>query len=580
MRPSKPLLLILAAVLAAAVGFLPARAQCLELFRNFSYFFLLLLFLAWLLRLAGCLRGKMPRLVREHLPALVLALLLMVLIFLAAPPRFKVLTDETNLLGVSLSMHLDQTAAIPVGGFFYDSVVPDFSYQVDKRPVFFPFLLSAIHALTGYRAQNAFVLNFLAGWGVLVACYWVVARYLPQRFAIAALLLAAGTPAFVIYTTSGGFETLNLLFIIATFLALIACLEMQAAPQETELLMLTLLLLAQCRYESQLLLPVVGLAVLPWLRRHRFFQRASWLTCALPLFLVPVLWQRRGFQGALDFQITKIGQDTYQRADSAFSLRHLLQNIDDNIFVLLGVNPHFGFSPVLALFALAGMYLLARQVVLRRPGAAEVALIGAAAVSFLLLLGLLSAFFWGLFTLPMDNRLALAFLPFLVCAAAFGGFRLCRALNIEAALPVYLVVAAHLLLFWPYGIQQRLINGMALPYEYRQAVNELRQRYPRDGSTVILAEMPNLYIVQGFSAFRLSEAGARLGELAAAAPAARIVALQKLDLQTGALQKASVLPDGFNLKPVLTIPVSTEGGLRISECQLKSDSMRQRPSAD
>ena len=405
----------------------------------------------------------------------------------------------------------------------------------------------------------------------MVACYWVVAMFLPRRFAIAALLLAAGTPAFVIYTTSGGLETLNLLFTVAAFLAMIACLEKQAAPRETELLMLTLLLLAQCRYESLLFIPVVGLAVLPGLLRHQFFQKTSWLTCALPLFLVPVLWQRKGFQGALEMQINKIGQETFQRADSLFSLKHLLQQIDDNIFVLLGVNPHFGFSPVLALLALAGVYLLARQVVSRRPSASETVLLGAAAVSFLVLLVLLSAFFWGLFTLPMDNRLALVFLPYLVCAAAFGGYRLCRSLKIESALAVYLVVGAHLILFWPYGVQQRLINDMALPYEYRGAVSELSRRYPQDGATVILTEQPNLYIVQGYSAFRLSEAGERMGELAAVAPAARIVALQKVNLQTGALLKASVLPDGFDLKPVLTIPVSTEVGLRISECRLDSN---------
>lgn len=571
MRSSKPLFLIVVVLLTTAIGLLPAQTQCLELFRNFSYFFLLALFLCWLLRLVGCIREHAAGLLREHYRALALALVLMGLIFAAAPPRFKVLADEANLLGVSLGMHLDQTAAFPVSGFLHDSAAPDLVFQVDKRPAFFPFLVAGIHALGGYRPQNAFVLNFLAGWGVLIAGYAVVLKLLPRRCAAAAVLFMASAPCFVVYSTSGGFEILNLFFIVMTFLTLAVCLEKQAAPRETELFFLTLLLLSQCRYESILFIPILGLALLPALIRNRFFQKASGLTCALPVFLVPMLWQRKGFHGAPEMEINKLGQEVFQRADSLFSFKRLLEQIDDNLFVLLGLDPHFGFSPVLAGLAAVGGYLLIRRFVLRRLSGSEIALFAATFASFLGLLGLLSSFFWGLFTLPMDNRLAIVFLPYLVCAAAFGGHRICRALKIDSAPGVYLFAAAHLLVFWPYGVQQRLVNSMALPYEYRQATAELSRRYPPDVSTVILAEQPNLYIVQGYSALHISEVDARAELLAAAAAAARLIALQKVNLQTGSLQKASELKAGFDLEPVLTIPISYEVGLRISECRLKPE---------
>lgn len=440
---------------------------------------------------------------------------------------------------------------------------------MDKRPVFYPFLVAGLHALSGYRPQNGFVLNFIAGFGVLIAGYFTVLRFLPKPYALAAIMLMASAPCFVIYTTSGGFETLNLLFVLLTFLALIHCLDTGAGVAETVVLFLTLLLFAQCRYESIIFIPIVGLALVRFLLKKDFFQNASWLTCVTPIFLIPMLWQRKGFEGTLEMLVSKVEHETFEAAEQLFSFKSLFQNIDDNLFVLLGINPDYGFTPFLSLLAIVGIYLLIRRAVLKRGDEVGTILVAVAAASFLGLLILLSSNHWGLFTLPMTNRFAMVFLPYLVGAAVFGAYSICQALNMRSSVALLVVLGAHLVFFWPYGFQQRIANFMALPYEYQQATELIGQRYKKNGSTVILAEQPNLYLIQGYSAFRLSSAGRMLEKLSEIAPSATILALQKVDLRTGALQKDSLLEAPFELQLVQTIAITRDLGLRISECRLK-----------
>src|SRR5262249_14356319 len=72
---------------------------------------------------------------------------------------FKILMDEIMLLGTSMSMHLDKTVLVPVRGNDIQGTFVILDGMMDKRPLFFPFLVSLLHDLTGYRPANAFVLN-------------------------------------------------------------------------------------------------------------------------------------------------------------------------------------------------------------------------------------------------------------------------------------------------------------------------------------------------------------------------------------------------------------------------------------
>src|SRR5436190_4445426 len=72
---------------------------------------------------------------------------------------FKIIMDELMLLGTSMSMHFDKLAVTPLRGNDIQGAFMMLEGIVDKRPLFFPFLLSLVHDIAGYRPANAFILN-------------------------------------------------------------------------------------------------------------------------------------------------------------------------------------------------------------------------------------------------------------------------------------------------------------------------------------------------------------------------------------------------------------------------------------
>src|SRR5438445_681969 len=61
---------------------------------------------------------------------------------------FKILMDEIMLLGTSMSMHLDKTALVPMRGHDIQGAFQLLAGQLDKRPLFQPFLVSVLQDFT------------------------------------------------------------------------------------------------------------------------------------------------------------------------------------------------------------------------------------------------------------------------------------------------------------------------------------------------------------------------------------------------------------------------------------------------
>src|SRR5688572_25075451 len=72
---------------------------------------------------------------------------------------FKILMDELVLNATSMSMHFDRHVFVPMKAQYIDGEYIVFGGVMDKRPLFFPFLLSILHDVTGYRPGNVFILN-------------------------------------------------------------------------------------------------------------------------------------------------------------------------------------------------------------------------------------------------------------------------------------------------------------------------------------------------------------------------------------------------------------------------------------
>jgi hypothetical protein len=206
---------------------------------------------------------------------------------------FKIIMDELMLLGTSMSMHLDKLAVTPLRGNDVQGVFILLEGIVDKRPLFFPFLLSLVHDIGGYRPGNAFILNGILSF-VFLSLIFVLGRLLAGRIAgWLGVALFAGLPLLAQNSTGGGFELLNLVMMIAALLLGARFIEKRDGSSLTAFCY-SGVLLAQVRYESVIfLLPIVLIVLWIWAREGR--ATLTWSVIAAPLLMVHYPLQHRIF---------------------------------------------------------------------------------------------------------------------------------------------------------------------------------------------------------------------------------------------------------------------------------------------
>ena len=165
--------------------------------------------------------------------------------------------------------------------------------MMDKRPLFFPFLVSVLHDVSGYRPANSFVLN-----GGLTFVFLGLVNQLGRMLAgrkagWLGVALFAGLPLLAHNATGGGFELLNLVMILCTLL-LGARLISRRDDVSMTAFCFSALLLAQVRYESVIyLLPVAGIVAWLWWNEGRLIL--PWPVLLAPLLMIHYPLQHRIF---------------------------------------------------------------------------------------------------------------------------------------------------------------------------------------------------------------------------------------------------------------------------------------------
>ena len=98
---------------------------------------------------------------KNHHHGLILALVLMTLCFVVCKPDYRILSDETNIVGASEGFYDMHESVVYNSVLNHTDGAKDVLVAVlDKRPSFFPYLLSICHFISGYRPENVFFLNF------------------------------------------------------------------------------------------------------------------------------------------------------------------------------------------------------------------------------------------------------------------------------------------------------------------------------------------------------------------------------------------------------------------------------------
>jgi hypothetical protein len=207
---------------------------------------------------------------------------------------FKTVMDEHLIASTAQRLYADHEAVTTVRYEEVDGRHLFLENDVDKRPVFFQFLVSLVHGLFGYDGENSiwlnvwilcpllFLLLYLLGsrlwgaWGGGLLCAWI-----------------ASIPLCSFIFMGGGLELLNLVLLVALILL---CQDFWKQPTAARCgaLCFCATLLAQTRYESVVFVLPVGVVLFLYWRRIGQL-RLHWPLYITPLFLVPYLWQNRIF---------------------------------------------------------------------------------------------------------------------------------------------------------------------------------------------------------------------------------------------------------------------------------------------
>lgn len=405
------LLLCLVALGAVWLAFVVFDSQeAIHIVKHYGYWLLLAnvgVFVFLLFRNfkgAGAILLELTRSRRSVIVSVVLGGLLLQLL---QPWGYKIVMDEPVLAATALRMHEYKEVMATVRAHEINGTFRQLDGYVDKRPFFFPFLVSVLHDIFGYRSINPIILNGVLSFVFLALLFYSGEQCWPVHGGHLSVLLFLTMPLLAMSATGAGFGILNLVMLLLTMQLAIHYLR---DPQvgSMNLLIYSGLLLAQSRYESAVFVLPIGLVVLlGWFKARQV--QINTLTLCAPLLLIPYGLQRVIFDGSA------AAYELREGASEAFSWAHIPGNCIDaiNFFfnirtteyansVLLSVA--FVFSAILLVFL-----LFRRRIVMNFQSPVWIVALGFTAVvvfNFVLLM----SYHWGQLNDIMATRIALPFL--------------------------------------------------------------------------------------------------------------------------------------------------------------------------
>lgn len=561
--------LVITSIIAMLAGFVPEIATVEYCYQNFAWFFMLVIALSVIASFSGMVRQIVwSAWLARHKAVLFGALLLVGCAALLSPPDFRILADETNLLGVSFEMHRGLKTRLPLEGlFYYHGMFEDLTCKTEMRPPGYPFLLSLAHGIFGYRPENALILNLGLAWLSLVLMYLLVAGYAGKIWSWPAMILLAAFPAFVQSTCSAGFEIYNLFLVLLLLFMVAKMIEGRAGVAP---IISVLLLLAFSRYES-----IVGficfVPLLLFLHRPAAAEQnesGSAATCqlivwAFPLLLVPAFWLRRLTFNAGSFQV--------QNLDDAFAAANFLPNAGG--WVKYFTLPEFsGFiGPIILAVATVGLILRLKEL-FSAVGNTRMKMFEISIGAFFLLHLLIRLFYaQGNPMNPYTARLVVIMLPFLVFLAVSAVIRVVNmqkwsaetACRFSAGMVVFTILL--LITSWPAASGSRGTNNIALYREFKWVRQQLA-RLSAGEESIVVCQRPTMYIPLGYSAVGpeyLTANAAKIMKMLEICAYNRLIFVEAIDYKTARSNMSSLPAEISGLKAEVLFETQLTGSEKL-----------------
>ncbi|MBC2606470.1 glycosyltransferase family 39 protein [Pelagicoccus albus] len=286
--------------------------------------------------------------------------------------------------------------------------------MIDKRPLLFPFLVSILHSVFGFRIENAFYLNFALTFVYLYLLASITKKVHSTSASYFTLFLACMMPILGQNASSGGFDILNMTIALGVAWFAIDYKQNPNAATMARLLFGTALV-AHIRYESSILgVPVIILIASEWIRSKRITLSPSILL--IPFTYMPVIWQLRAISANPEnFQYKTDGAGT-------FSIAYVAENLQRAYKFFFIPSDSYAGSPFVAFIGFAGLLALigklasSKTPLIRTSDTRKAILI--MSLYPLLHFAMIMSFYYGQFDDPIVTRLSI---PIVTLLVACGG---------------------------------------------------------------------------------------------------------------------------------------------------------------
>ena len=554
----------------------------LEYYKNYIFWFLTINIILWVISILKVYSSgsdkakesiaKFKTFIFSHKTAILLSFLIMSASVFFCKPEFRIFADEINLLSDSQNLYEAQECYTTHSVLEYSNGGKIILAAVlDKRPALFPYLISIIHFLTGYRPENAFVLNFLTGFLSLFLVYYLIQIFWGKYWGISGMLCLASYPLFIRYTNSGGFEVFNLLCSLIFFVCLYNFIKNPDVPR-AEALLLFVPLLSQSRYESVLAL-FIALPLVFFILPRKDYSNLGYNFIIFPLLLVAPAWLRLITSNAESWQVDSL--------EGGFGVKWIFVNIKKAFEFYFSGNSNYGINYILSYTAFIGLILFVYKLASNKLIYSESTenkdkesfsykTFWLSIFTFYLLHALIRFIYsWIDLTNPVINRLGIIFLPLLVIMSVYLLFEISKKIT-------YCKYVFFIILLIPYfsGCWSYINKNDLSPYlDFYTCNRFLKKNFPDKNEYILLHYKPNLYTPFGYNSvgynyYNKPEINKIIKDYYSQNQSKFYLAFQMLDIKT----KAPYLPmpEDLDYENIFETIIDNAYILRVSRCVPKT----------
>ena len=426
----------------------------------------------------------------ENRLKLSLGFLFSFILFYSVPSAFQILADETNLLSESVSFykyktHTNLIEAVEIFG--NTSVV---NQDTAHRPGMYPFLVSILHSVSGFRPENSFVLNLILLFLSFLSVFRLAEKFTEsEEIRIGLPILVLSFPITAICFRSGGFDALNLFFFLVWVHSVYLYLKTEA-ESNAEWMIFASVLAGTARYESILLIvPSLFLICISVFRKNFRLELLTWRSLLSVILFFPLLWQR-----LVSSSILNAGDSNKDPMSVSYLFPNILNLADFFRNLVPGTYPS---SSVIFFLFIAGIGVIVWNFRKSEYSSEEKNTISAAFIGLSLVYTVRLAYYFGDFRFPWVHRLSLE-AAFVICipAAVFLKYLIVDIFNknIIYYIVIFLIAVQNLSI----AGRNQSIRTITTHREFKNNLDFLKS-FPKEG-TLVISGRPGMYVSHGMNA--------------------------------------------------------------------------------